>query len=218
MGQTISEENYLKAIWHLVQEEESANTNALAALLKARPASVSEMVKKLHEKGLITHERYKGVTLTEQGSAIAVQIVRKHRLWEVFLLQKLHFSWDRVHDSADQLEHIQSDELIDKLEAFLGFPTHDPHGDPIPSRLGIIPETHERLLSECTAGTEVTLLGVKNDEANFLQYLDRLGFRLGLKFLVREELPYEASLLLEIHGREVIITGSIARMLRVSAG
>jgi len=133
---TISEENYLKALYHLYQPDEGIGTNAIANHLNTKPASVTEMLKKLSEKKLLTYEKYQGVILTKKGYASALNVVRRHRLWEYFLVDKLNLKWDEVHDIAEQLEHIQSDVLIEKLDMYLGHPKIDPHGDPIPDKEG----------------------------------------------------------------------------------
>ena len=132
---TLSEEDYIKAIYHLgMVSNKTVSTNAVADQMETKPSSVTDMVKKLSDKGLVNYKRYKGVSLTELGKKTALSIVRKHRLWEVFLVEKLNFSWDEVHDVAEQLEHIKSDKLVDRLDKHLGYPQVDPHGDPIPSK------------------------------------------------------------------------------------
>src|ERR1700712_3125592 len=138
---TLAEENYLKSIFHLSLNDESVSTNNLAALLNTKASSVTDMLKKLAEKELINYIPYQGVSLTEAGKKIAVNIIRKHRLWEYFLVEKLNFKWDQVHDMAEEMEHISSNELIDRLDSFMGFPKYDPHGDPIPDCNGLL-KTH----------------------------------------------------------------------------
>ena len=168
---TLSEENYLKTIFHLYQEEkEPVSTNAIAERLATKPSSVTDMMKKLATKNLINYQKYQGVTLTERGMKKATLIVRKHRLWEVFLVEKLHFSWDEVHDIAEELEHIQSEVLIDRLDAFLGSPDKDPHGDPIPNKEGVFYNTIKTLLSELDNGDSGTCVAVKNTSKEFLVY------------------------------------------------
>src|SRR6188768_3076308 len=146
---TFSEENYLKSIYHLTASlETEVSTNAIAEKMETKASSVTDMLKKLAEKDLVNYKKYQGVTLTEKGLLNAKMIVRKHRLWEVFLVEKLDFSWDEVHDVAEQLEHIKSEKLINKLDEFLDFPTEDPHGDPIPNGKGEIEKIHKQLLAE----------------------------------------------------------------------
>src|ERR1700760_5386 len=133
---TFTEENYLKAIYHLSLQSGSVSTNQLAAALSTKAASVTDMLKKLADKELINYTKYQGVTLTSSGEKIAISIIRKHRLWEYFLVEKLNFKWDEVHDVAEELEHISSKELVDRLDSFMGYPKYDPHGDPIPDSKG----------------------------------------------------------------------------------
>src|SRR3984885_5178673 len=133
---TFTEENYLKAIYHLSHESGSVSTNQIAAALNTKAASVTDMLKKLADKALINYEKYQGVTLTSAGQKIALHIIRKHRLWEYFLVEKLNFKWDEVHEMAEEMEHISSVELIDRLDKFMDYPKHDPHGDPIPDSDG----------------------------------------------------------------------------------
>ncbi|WP_243389180.1 metal-dependent transcriptional regulator, partial [Flavobacterium psychrophilum] len=143
---TFSEENYLKTIYHLTTISDSeVSTNAIAEKMETKASSVTDMLKKLSEKDLINYKKYQGVSLTETGSLSAKMIVRKHRLWEVFLVEKLDFPWDEVHDIAEQLEHIKSEKLINKLDDFLGNPTEDPHGDPIPNANGQIISIEKQL-------------------------------------------------------------------------
>ena len=184
---SFTEENYLKAIYKLQEQSELAiNTNAIATAIQTKAASVTDMVKKLSEKKLLKYEKYKGVELTQLGKSIAIDTVRKHRLWETFLHNKLNFSWDEVHDIAEQLEHIQSQELIDKLDEFLGFPSHDPHGDPIPGRNGVIQQNNFILLSELLIGDSGIISGVVNHSALFLQHLEKNELVLGKKLLIVE--------------------------------
>jgi DtxR family Mn-dependent transcriptional regulator len=152
---SFTEENYLKTLISITLKEESrgeAGTNELAEKLGLKPSTVNDMLKKLKEKKLIEYEKYGKIKLTDEGYKIGIYIIRKHRLWETFLVEKLKFSWDEVHELAEELEHIQSEKLIDKLDEFLGFPAHDPHGDPIPQRDGIIKQRSLFLLSELVDG------------------------------------------------------------------
>ncbi|NND87947.1 MAG: metal-dependent transcriptional regulator, partial [Flavobacteriaceae bacterium] len=150
---SLTEENYLKTIFHLEQVSSGdISTNAIADKMETQPSSVTDMVQKLAEKELLSYKKYKGTRLTEIGKKVAADVIRKHRLWEVFLVEKLKFHWDEVHDIAEQLEHVQSDELIARLDAFLGHPDFDPHGDPIPDKHGVIKRTEKILLSEAKKG------------------------------------------------------------------
>src|SRR5690606_3672385 len=182
---TRSEENYLKTIFHLGMGETGAvNTNAIAQQMETKPSSVTDMAKKLAEKDLVHYTKYQGVSLTEAGTRTALSIVRKHRLWEVFLVEKLNFSWDEVHEVAEQLEHIQSEKLIKRLDAFLGYPKEDPHGDPIPDADGEIVSVQKTLLSELEIGQEGVCVGVKDTSPSFLQYLDKQKVSLGTKIKI----------------------------------
>ncbi len=182
---SFTEENYLKAILFLTLEnEKGASTNAIAARLETKAASVSDMVRRLSEKDLLIYRKYQGVRLTDKGRNVAVRILRKHRLWEVFLVEKLGFGWEEVHDVAEQLEHIQSTKLTDQLEAFLGYPEFDPHGDPIPDRNGQLPQRSEMLLSDCGTGQHLLVKGVKDSGREFLEYLEKLNIGLGTKLEV----------------------------------
>lgn len=175
-----SEENYLKAIFMLEKNgDKVVNTNQLAEKLKTKASSITDMVQKLSEKDLVDYKKYKGASLTPNGKKIALSILRKHRLWETFLVDKLKFSWDEVHDIAEQLEHIQSPELVHRLDAFLGFPTTDPHGDPIPDKDGNIQLTQSHILASMPIHTKVVLVGLKNSSDEFLRYLDNRQLSLG---------------------------------------
>lgn len=213
---THSEENYLKTIYHLtVQLEAEVPTNAIAEMMETKASSVTDMLKKLADKALINYIKYQGVSLTEKGMHAAKMIVRKHRLWEVFLVEKLSFTWDEVHDIAEQLEHIKSEQLINKLDDFLGNPTEDPHGDPIPDAQGKITKTEKLLLSELTESETAICVGVKDSSADFLQYLNKQKIALGavIKVLGREN--FDASLHLIINDTPLTVSSKIAGNLYV---
>ena len=177
---TLAEENYLKAIFHLENDHGAGvSTNAIADKMDTRASSVTDMIQKLADKKVISYQKYKGDSLTKKGKSIAVNIIRKHRLWEVFLVEKLDFQWDEVHEIAEQLEHIKSDELIQKLDLFLGHPDFDPHGDPIPDRNGYIKPTEKKLLSKLKKNQRGICVGVKESSATFLQYLDTRKIGIG---------------------------------------
>ncbi len=213
---TTSEENYLKVIYHLSQvSPKGVNTNAIAGMLETKASSVTDMLKKLSDKDLVSYQKYQGVTLTEKGFLSAKMIVRKHRLWEVFLVEKLQFSWDEVHEIAEELEHIQSMALIDKLDAFLGYPDFDPHGDPIPNRQGEIKKTAKLLLSEAELNQEYHCVGVKDSSSEFLKYLDKQKIALGSVFKVIEKESFDDTLTVEINAQEKIISNKIANNLYV---
>ena len=191
---THTEENYLKAIFKVCERQgKPASTNSISNVLDTSAASVTDMLKRLSEKKLIHYEKYKGVTLTETGNKIATHLIRKHRLWEVFLWEKLNFSWDQVHDIAEELEHIRSDELVEKLDEFLGYPKFDPHGDPIPDAEGIF--THRKQVALMTLNEEQTgvIVGVQEHAPTFLQYLEKMDLTLGAKITIIEKFEYDES-------------------------
>ncbi|WP_410880922.1 metal-dependent transcriptional regulator [Myroides sp. DW712] len=213
---TYSEENYLKTIFHLSQgEEDGISTNAIAARIETKASSVTDMIKKLNEKKLVTYQKYQGVRLTAEGLLAAKMIVRKHRLWEVFLVEKLGFSWDEVHDVAEELEHIKSEKLINKLEAYLGYPTEDPHGDPIPNAKGEIKQIKKKLLAEIKVHQTVICVGVKDSSAEFLQYLDKQRIALGSEIEILEIEPFDQSYVIEVNQTKITITKKIANNLFV---
>lgn len=213
---TLAEENYIKAIYHLGKQGlDSVSTNAIANEMATKASSVTDMIKKLSEKAYVDYKKYQGVCLTKEGKAIAVNIVRKHRLWEVFLVEKLNFSWDEIHDVAEQLEHIKSKKLVAQLDAFLGYPTHDPHGDPIPDATGQIQKIDKILLSEAKIGDACICVGVIDSSTEFLQYLDKHNIALGshLKVLLRE--PFDNSITLKVDAKELVVSSLIANNLFV---
>lgn len=208
---TFSEENYLKTIYHLTTISESeVSTNAIAEMMETKASSVTDMLKKLSEKSLVNYKKYQGVSLTEKGKLTAKMIVRKHRLWEVFLVDKLDFSWDEVHDIAEQLEHIKSEKLINKLDDFLGNPTEDPHGDPIPDANGQIINTEKHLLSELFENQSGICVGVKDTSSEFLKYLDKQEISLGSKIEILGKESFDLSLKIKLNGRELTISNKIA--------
>ena len=213
---TFSEENYLKAIYHLTASlETEVSTNAIAEMMETKASSVTDMLKKLSEKDLVHYKKYQGVSLTENGRLSAKMIVRKHRLWEVFLVEKLHFTWDEVHDIAEQLEHIKSEQLINRLDDFLGNPTEDPHGDPIPDANGRIIKIEKHLLSELSENHIGICVGVKDTSSEFLKYLDKQEIALGsrIEFLSKES--FDLSVRIKIDNRELSISNKIASNLFV---
>lgn len=213
---TFSEENYLKTIYHLTTAlDAEISTNSIAEKMETKASSVTDMLKKLAEKNLVNYKKYQGVSLTENGKLAAKMIVRKHRLWEVFLVEKLDFSWDEVHDIAEQLEHIKSEELINKLDNFLGNPTEDPHGDPIPDAKGNMIKIEKQLLSEIPAGKNTICVGVKDTSVAFLQYLDKQKIALGSTIEVLSKESFDASMHLKVNTIELIVSNKIASNLYV---
>lgn len=217
MTYTLAEEDYLKAIYKIAERQGvPVNTSAIAELMQTRPASVTDMLKKLAEKELIDYKRYHGVSLTKTGARWATQLIRKHRLWECFLVDKLGFNWDEVHEIAEQLEHIQSETLIDRLDDYLKNPKFDPHGDPIPDASGAYRMRYQILLSDLAIRTPAILVGVREHTSAFLQYLDQNGLALGVSVEILEVLPYDGSLRLRLaKGEPVLISGQVARHLYV---
>ncbi|MDB9723835.1 metal-dependent transcriptional regulator [Polaribacter sp.] len=213
---TLSEENYLKAIYHLESgSEKGISTNAIAKSLETKASSATDMIKKLSEKEVVFYKKYQGVTLTDFGKKTAANIVRKHRLWEVFLVERLNFSWDEVHEVAEQLEHIKSPKLINQLDALLGFPTHDPHGDPIPDKDGNINAVDKILLANLTKNERGVCVGVHDSSSEFLRFLDKKGITLGKEITVLEKEDFDDSLLIEIDAEKLSISKKIANNLYI---
>ena len=213
---TFSEENYLKTIYHLTAISElEVSTNAIAEKMETKASSVTDMLKKLAEKYLVNYKKYQGVSLTEKGALSAKMIVRKHRLWEVFLVEKLNFPWDEVHDIAEQLEHIKSEKLINKLDDFLGNPTEDPHGDPIPNANGQIISIDKQLLSELNEEQVGICVGVKDTSSEFLKYLDKQEIALGSKIEIISKESFDLSLKIKVDLKELTISNKIASNLFV---
>jgi DtxR family Mn-dependent transcriptional regulator len=216
---TFSEENYLKAIYHLSTLEVSeVATNAIAEMMDTKASSVTDMLKKLAEKNLVHYKKYQGVSLTKEGKLMAMMIVRKHRLWGVFLVEKLAFSWDEVHDIAEQLEHIKSEQLINRLDDFLGNPTEDPHGDPIPDGNGQMVKVDKVLLSDLKENQTGICVGVKDTSSEFLKYLDRQEIALGSKIKVLSKEVFDLSVTIQLGEKELLISNKTATNLYVKLG
>ena len=200
-----TEENYLKALLKLSFQNEDkpeAGTNEMAAYLGVKPATATDMLKKLKEKELVSYQKYGKILLTDTGRKSGIAILRKHRLWETFLYEKLDFSWDEVHEVAEQLEHIQSAKLVNKLDEFLDFPEFDPHGDPIPKANGEMPLIAKTLLSEIKSGEECKVAAVKDTSTLFLQYLEKLKITIGTTIIVLEVIAFDGSLNIQIDDAE----------------
>ncbi len=207
-----TEENYLKAIFKLSEKKEgSVNTNAIAQELNTAAASVTEMIKRMAKKGLIHYESYKGTRLSKKGDKIARNLIRKHRLWECFLYEHLEFSWGEVHDIAEQLEHIKSEELVNRLDSYLDFPRFDPHGDPIPDANGNIQERKQQPLFNLKKGMKGVVTGVKEHTKPFLTYLDQLKITLGSEIEVIEFNKYDDSIKILNNKVEQLITQKVAK-------
>ena len=215
---SFTEENYLKIIHHLATRQEGeVTTNSLAEMTATKAASVSDMLRKLADKDLIHYKKYQGVRLTKEGERLALKVIRRHRLWEVFLAEKLGFGWDQVHEMAEELEHIRSEELVEKLDAFLGYPQFDPHGDPIPDPAGLMPELAYQKLSDMSLGTDVQIMGVMEHSPEFLQHLDKTGLTLGCRIRVEEINAFDKSVSVQMNGgKTLFISYEVARNLLVT--
>ena len=205
------EEDYLKALFHLsVERGTTAGTNELADYLGVSPASVNGMLKKLKAKSLVKHEKYAKPSLTRKGKQVAVNLIRKHRLWETFLYEKMNFTWDEVHDVAEQLEHIRSDKLVVELDKFLGFPRVDPHGDAIPDAKGNYTPVQKRTLAEMPVGTTCRLIGVKDGSVAFLKFVTKIGLELSSSISVIEKQEFDESLTIEFADKQVNVSRKFA--------
>ncbi len=211
--QTLTEENYLKAIYKLSRSNanEASSTNSIANELTTKAASVTDMLKKLAEKKLINYVKYHGVSLTEKGRLIAIKILRRHRLWEYFLVEKLSFSWDEVHDVAEELEHVNSDLLTDRLDDFLGHPKFDPHGDPIPDKDGNITQRSGIQLSALAVGESGKVIGVRDSSSEFLSYLNEIDIALGIEIKILNKIDFDNSLMIEYNNQKINISHQIAK-------
>ena len=213
---TSSEENYLKAIFHIgLISEKGVSTNAIAEKLNTKASSVTEMIKKLADKKVLVYKKYQGVVLTNHGKKAAASVIRKHRLWEVFLVEKLNFNWDEVHDVAEQLEHIKSSKLIDEIDALLGFPKYDPHGDPIPDKEGNLDQIEKSLLSTLEIMDKGVFVGVHDSSATFLQFLDKQQIALGQEITVLEKEDFDGSMMLQISHKKITVSNKIANNLYI---
>jgi DtxR family Mn-dependent transcriptional regulator len=212
-----SRENYLKAIYHLQSGSSMVSTNALAAALQTRAASVTDMLKKLKSQKLLIYERYKGVKLTTEGRKVAVRIIRKHRLWEYFLVEKLQFEWDEVHEVAEELEHISSKKLIDRLDHFLDYPKTDPHGDPIPDSHGKFNTTPQQSLLDIPLNKPAAVSAITGQSTEMLEMLKHKNIRIGTKIEVRKKFSFDHSVELKIPNKSVVtLSEQVARNIMVT--
>ena len=213
---SLAEENYLKAIYHLSQEKsKSVSTNDLSDFIQTKASSVTDMLKKLADKSLVVYKKYQGVKLSSKGETKALKIIRKHRLWEYFLVEKLNFNWDEVHDIAEQLEHIQSEKLTDELDRFLEFPKRDPHGDPIPNKDGQFAVSNKTMLSELEVDEFGVCVGVKDSSPAFLNYLDKQGIALGKTLKIKDKESFDHSMLIAFGDKVLRISEQIAQNLYI---
>ncbi len=215
---SFTEENYLKTIYALANRQPGeVTTNALAEMTATRAASVTDMLKRLADKELIHYRKYQGVHLTAEGERLALAIIRRHRLWEVFLVEKLGFGWDQVHDMAEELEHVRSEELVARLDTYLNYPRFDPHGDPIPNPAGRMPATTYQKLADLLPGNEARVMGVLDHSAAYLQHLDACGLALGCVVNVSEINAFDQSMRVTIGpGPALFISHEVAKNLLVS--
>jgi DtxR family Mn-dependent transcriptional regulator len=215
---SFTEENYLKAIYKIAEkiDNEGVSTNEIASAMSTKAASVTDMLKKLADKSLIDYKKYQGVRLTNKGEKIAVDIIRKHRLWELFLVDKLGFKWDEVHDMAEQLEHIQSDELVDRLDSYLDFPKYDPHGDPIPNKSGVFATKKMLELYDMPVGFRGNISGVSDHSPVFLKHLEKIGITLGVEIKVEDKNQFDNSFWISIADADpIFISKEVAKNLLV---
>lgn len=217
MENSFTEENYLKQIHKLSRKSaKGVSTNALAERMDTKASSVTDMVKKLASKKLVNYRKYQGVLLTKKGEAVAVDIIRKHRLWEVFLVDHLNFGWDEVHPVAEELEHINSDLLVERLDRFLGHPKYDPHGGPIPDAEGNFPAPARVKLDELEVGKHSKVMGVTEHSESFLAYMRRVGLDLGVEFKLMERHDFDRSVEIELNGEAVQLSHDVAKHIFVA--
>ena len=216
MNFSVSEENYIKSIYHLQQDHQIVSTNALAAELATKPASVTDMLKKLQQKKLLQYERYKGFKLNASGNRIALTIIRKHRLWECFLVIKLGFEWDQVHDIAEELEHVSSEALIQKLDHYLDYPQIDPHGDPIPGSDGKMPLIRQTSIAKVALNKQVVVSSVSNQSNEMLEMLKHYHIGIGTKLKVNKRFEFDGSIEIKVNKQaDCIISAQMANHIFV---
>lgn len=215
---SVAEENYIKCIFKKSERtKETVSTNAIADAMQTKAASVTDMLKRLADKELIHYKKYKGVRLTDTGASVAKQLLRKHRLWEVFLAEKLDYSWDEVHEIAEELEHISADSLTEKLDKFLGYPKYDPHGDPIPDHDGNLHYRSKVTLMDLDTDEVAHIVGVRDSSVPFLQYLDQMRITLGSNLAVKNKFDFDGSVQVTLgDGRELVLSEQVAKNLFVT--
>ena len=216
---SFTEENYLKEIFKLMEQQGTeVSTNSIAGRLGTKAASVSDMLKKLSDKKLIHYQKYQGVSLSAKGRKVALEIIRNHRLWEVFLVEKLNFKWDEVHEMAEELEHINSKEMVQRLDKYLGYPKFDPHGDPIPDGNGKLGTQKSRMLSQLNLKKTATVIGVIDHSSAFLQYIEKIGIVIGNSIKLKEIIDYDKSLSISINNKiNVYVSHEVAKNILISA-
>ena len=213
---SFTEENYLKVIYHLSLKSDGAvQTNSIADGMQTKPASVSDMIKRLADKQMVDYIKYQGVTLTARGKTAAINVIRKHRLWEVFLVKKLNFKWDEVHDIAEQLEHVNSSLLVERLDEYLDFPKKDPHGDPIPDKHGNFEEMVVIKLNKLQSGNRGLIIGVSEHSSPFLKYLEKIGLTLGKEIQLTEIIDFDGSVELQTANKKITISREVAKHILI---
>ncbi len=214
---SFTEENYLKALLHLtlINDKPEAGTNEIAVYLGVKPATTNEMLKRLKEKKMVKYEKYGKVSLAEKGRVHAIDVLRRHRLWETFLYEKLEFTWDEVHEVAEQLEHIQSNKLIDKLDKFLNYPQFDPHGDVIPNAKGEMKAPFKKTLAEIEPGKTCKMVAVKDNTTPFLQYVVKVGLGINNKIKVVSKQSYDAQMEIEVNNKRSHVSQKFAENILV---
>jgi len=219
LNYSTSEENYIKTIFHLQVDNDTVTTNALANELLTRPASVTDMMKKLKTKKLIQYQPYKGFRLNVEGKKVALAIIRRHRLWEFFLSEKLKFEWDEVHEVAEELEHVSNRKLVDKLDEYLGFPKFDPHGDPIPDVHGKMENFQRVSLAELPFNTVAEVCLVSNQSSEMLEVLRHRDIGIGTRLEVRKKFGFDNSLEIKLRQHSpVTISEQLAKNIFVKYG
>lgn len=216
---SFTEENYLKAIVQLTIFEEGVDevgVNKLAAYLDLKPATVTDMVKKLKLKELVNYEKYGKVSLTEEGRQIGMRVIRKHRLWETFLHEKLRFNWDQIHEIAEQLEHVNSEELTNRLDEFLGFPEFDPHGDAIPASDGSIVMPFRRVLSDAQSNKKYKIVAVSDTSNDFLRHFDALGLHIADELSVLSSNAYDGLIEIQFNGQKQTVSPKFAENVYIA--
>jgi DtxR family Mn-dependent transcriptional regulator len=211
-------ENYLKSIFEIHEAKGKVTTSSLSEKLSVSPPSVSEMIQRLAEEGVLLHTPYREVDLTDKGRKMALKIIRRHRLWELFLVQVLNYKWDEIHDEAERLEHSTSDLLEQRLDEALGYPTRDPHGHVIPSREGEIDPAPSQRLSACPPGATVVVSHVSDENPQILQYMSKLGITIEKPITIREQMEFDGSMLVEIDGKEHFVSSRLAQQVFVRSG
>lgn len=219
MNYSSSEENYIKSIYHLQEHQDLVTTNALAAELNTRPASVTDMIRKLKQKKLLHYEKYQGFRLSPEGKKVALGIIRRHRLWEYFLSVKLQFSWDEVHEVAEELEHVRSSKLVEKLDEYLGFPRFDPHGDPIPDHEGRVPSTDCIPLTSLPLSKVAEVGHVSNQSTEMLDLLNHYNIGIGTRLEIKKKYAFDHSMEIKIRNFPAfIISEQLAQNILVKHG